>query len=111
MLKPKMHPAFRATARQSVSQELGADDKLIDINLVRALAPEVRVNAVAPGIIDSPWGIRWTEEKKKVSMQKTLLKRFASPSDIAEVIVSLGFGAAMVTGTTLSVDGGLTLGG
>ncbi|MGE8944077.1 SDR family NAD(P)-dependent oxidoreductase [Leptospira interrogans] len=79
-------------------------------NLARALAPEVRVNAVAPGIIDSSWGVRWTEEKKQASLQKALLKKFAAASDIADVIVYLGFGATIVTGATLTTDGGLTLG-
>ncbi len=38
-----------------------------------------------------------------------LLKRRCQPEDLAEVIVFLGFGAAMVTGQTITVDGGLTL--
>jgi 3-oxoacyl-[acyl-carrier protein] reductase len=38
-----------------------------------------------------------------------LLKRRCTPADLAEVIVFLGFGASMVTGQTVTVDGGLTL--
>lgn len=79
-------------------------------NLARALAPEVRVNAVAPGIIDSSWGVRWTEEKRRASVEKALLKKIAAPSDIADAIVYLGFGAKIVTGATLTADAGLTLG-
>ena len=41
--------------------------------------------------------------------EKAVLKRRCTPEDIAEVIVFLGFGAAMVTGQTVVVDGGLTL--
>jgi 3-oxoacyl-[acyl-carrier protein] reductase len=78
-------------------------------NLARALAPEVRVNAVAPGSVDSTWPIEWPEERKRQSADKALLKRRCTPEDIAEVIVFLGFGAGMVTGQTLVVDGGLTL--
>ena len=78
-------------------------------NLARALAPEVRVNAVAPGSVDSTWPIEWPEERKKQSTDKALLKRRCTPEDIAEVIAFLGFGGAMVTGQTLVVDGGLTL--
>ncbi len=37
------------------------------------------------------------------------MQRFCLPEDIAEVIIFLGFGATMVTGQTVTVDGGLTL--
>jgi 3-oxoacyl-[acyl-carrier protein] reductase len=78
-------------------------------NLARALAPEVRVNAVAPGAVDSTWMVEWTDEQRRASIDNALLKRRCTPEDIAEVIVFLGFGAAMVTGQTVIVDGGLTL--
>jgi 3-oxoacyl-[acyl-carrier protein] reductase len=78
-------------------------------NLARALSPEVRVNAVAPGSVDSTWPIEWPEERRRQSAEKALLKRRCTPEDIAEVIVFLGVGGAMVTGQTLVVDGGLTL--
>ena len=78
-------------------------------NLARALAPEVRVNAVAPGAVDSPWMVEWTEERRKASAEKALLKRRCTPEDLAEVMVFLLAGAAMVTGQTVVVDGGLTL--
>jgi 3-oxoacyl-[acyl-carrier protein] reductase len=78
-------------------------------NLARGLGPEVRVNAVAPGAVDSTWQIRWTEERQRDSAERAALKRRCTPEDIAEVIVFLGFGAAMVTGQTVVVDGGLTL--
>jgi len=78
-------------------------------NLARGLAPEVRVNAVAPGAVDSTWQIEWTEERRRASIEKALLKRRCTPEDIAEVIVFLGVGGAMVTGQTVVVDGGLTL--
>jgi 3-oxoacyl-[acyl-carrier protein] reductase len=78
-------------------------------NLARALAPEVRVNAVAPGAVDSTWMVEWTNEQRKSSIDNALLKRRCTTDDIAEVIVFLGFGAAMVTGQTIVVDGGLTL--
>lgn len=78
-------------------------------NLARAFGPEVRVNAVAPGAVDSSWQIDWGEEGKRLSAEKALLKRRCTPEEIAEVIVFLGFGAAMVTGQTLVVDGGMTL--
>jgi 3-oxoacyl-[acyl-carrier protein] reductase len=78
-------------------------------NLARALAPEVRVNAIAPGAVDSAWMVEWTNEERQQSIEHALLKRRCQPEDLAEVIVFLGFGAAMVTGQTVTVDGGLTL--
>jgi 3-oxoacyl-[acyl-carrier protein] reductase len=78
-------------------------------NLARGLGPEVRVNAVAPGAVDSTWMVDWTEEQRRASIEAAALKRRCTTDDIAEVIVFLGFGAAMVTGQTIVVDGGLTL--
>jgi 3-oxoacyl-[acyl-carrier protein] reductase len=78
-------------------------------NLARGLAPEVRVNAVAPGSVDSPWMVEWTNAQVAAMSEGALLKRRCTPADLAEVIVFLGFGASMVTGQTVTVDGGLTL--
>ncbi|MBS0644130.1 MAG: SDR family oxidoreductase [Acetobacteraceae bacterium] len=78
-------------------------------NLARALAPEVRVNAIAPGAVDSSWMVEWSNEQRQQSIERALLKRRCQPEDLAEVVLFLGFGAAMVTGQTITVDGGLTL--
>jgi len=78
-------------------------------SLARTLAPEVRVNAVAPGFVDSPWNKDWPPDRKVQSVERTPLKRACKPEDIAEVIFFLCAGAAMVTGQTIIVDGGLTL--
>jgi 3-oxoacyl-[acyl-carrier protein] reductase len=81
------------------------------INLTRslavALAPEVRVNAVAPGLVDSPWTANWPMEKKRGYADQSLMRRICTPADIAEAILFLAAGGAMVTGHTLPVDGGL----
>lgn len=78
-------------------------------NLARALAPEVRVNAIAPGAVDSSWMVEWTNDERQQSIERALLKRRCQPEDLAEVVLFLGFGATMVTGQTITVDGGLTL--
>lgn len=78
-------------------------------NLARGLGPEVRVNAVAPGAVDSTWQIEWSEDRRRQSIENAALKRRCTTDDIAEVIAFLGFGAAMVTGQTIVIDGGLTL--
>jgi 3-oxoacyl-[acyl-carrier protein] reductase len=81
------------------------------VNLTRslavALAPDVRVNAVAPGFVDSPWTQNWPEERKREFAGRALLKRAATPLDIAEAILFLAAGGAMITGQTLAIDGGL----
>lgn len=78
-------------------------------NLARALAPEVRVNAIAPGAVDSTWMVDWTEAQRAFSIDQSLLKRRCRPEDLAHAIMFLGFDAPMVTGQTLVVDGGLML--
>jgi 3-oxoacyl-[acyl-carrier protein] reductase len=78
-------------------------------SLARTLAPEIRVNAVAPGFVDSPWNKEWPADRKQISIERTPLKRACRPEDIAETIFFLCAGAAMITGQTVIVDGGLTL--
>jgi 3-oxoacyl-[acyl-carrier protein] reductase len=78
-------------------------------SLARTLAPDVRVNAVAPGFVDSPWNKDWPGDRKSQSIEKTPLKRACKPEDIAETIFFLCAGGAMITGQTIIVDGGLTL--
>ena len=75
-------------------------------NLARALAPHVRVNGVAPGAVDSSWMVEWTPEQKQFSIEKSLLKRRATPNDIAEIVMFLGFSAHMVTGQIIIADAG-----
>jgi 3-oxoacyl-[acyl-carrier protein] reductase len=99
--------------RQGSSIAYGASKAaLIDLTrgLARALAPEARVNAVAPGHVDSPWTAGWPQAWKEEATQKALLKRRCQPEDIAEAVFWLLAGARMVTGQVLVVDGGLTLG-
>ena len=78
-------------------------------NLARALAPEARVNAVAPGLVDTGWTKPWPEERKRATIERTLLRRLCTPADIATAIVFLCADATMITGQTLVVDGGLSL--
>lgn len=78
-------------------------------NLARGLGPEVRVNAIAPGAVNSSWTVEWSNEERASSIDAAVLKRRCEPEDLAEVMVFLLAGAAMVTGQTVVVDGGLTL--
>jgi 3-oxoacyl-[acyl-carrier protein] reductase len=78
-------------------------------SLARALAPDIRVNAVAPGFVDSPWNKDWPADRKVASVERTPLKRACLPQDIAETVFFLCAGNSMITGQTVIVDGGLTL--
>ena len=75
--------------------------------LAKVVGPEVRVNAVAPGLVDTPWTEDWDAVREGVR-QLAPLKRSGQPEDVAEVILALS-GAAYVTGQVVVVDGGLTL--
>lgn len=74
-------------------------------SLARVLAPEVRVNAVAPGIVQTRW-VEGKEEHIIKLAEGTPLGRIAEPKDIAEVVYSLIANAGFVTGQTIVVDGG-----
>lgn len=76
--------------------------------LAKALAPHVRVNAVAPGVVDSPWECRWPEDEEPARIGRVPLGRKGAPEDYAEAILFLAGAGAYVTGQTLAVDGGLT---
>jgi 3-oxoacyl-[acyl-carrier protein] reductase len=81
-------------------------------SLARSLAPEVRVNAVCPGYVDTPW------HHNALGMDKAMqvaahyasmvpLKDYARPDDVADTIAWLIEGARQVTGEAIFVDGGL----
>jgi ketoreductase RED2 len=75
--------------------------------LAKVVGPEVRVNAVAPGLVDTPWTADW-DVVREVVTQVTPLKRSGQPEDVAEMILSLAR-AAYVTGQVVVIDGGLSL--
>jgi 3-oxoacyl-[acyl-carrier protein] reductase len=77
-------------------------------SLARALAPEVRVNAIAPGLVDTPLTRTWPNERKQATLDRTLLARLATPADIAEAMLFLVAGASYMTGQTIVLDGGAT---
>ncbi len=72
--------------------------------LAKALAPAVRVNAVAPGPVLLPEN--YTEADEAASSKRTLLKRVGSAKDVAETVYFLLTGSDFITGAVLPVDGG-----
>jgi ketoreductase RED2 len=79
----------------------------LTVLLAKVAGPEVRVNAVAPGLIDTPWTEEW-ETVRDVVRQVAPLKRSGRPEDVAQVILDVA-GAAYMTGQVVVVDGGLTI--
>lgn len=75
-------------------------------SLARELAPEVRVNAVAPGPILWPDDEAFDEVSRQRIISHTLLKREGTPDDIATAVHFLLAEATYVTGETINVDGG-----
>ena len=75
--------------------------------LAATLGPDVRVNAVAPGLVDTPWTEDWDDVRAFVT-QTAPLRRSASPGDVAEVVMGL-VRSTYVTGEVVVVDGGLHL--
>jgi 3-oxoacyl-[acyl-carrier protein] reductase len=79
----------------------------LTLNLARALAPEVRVNAVAPGLVESPWTETWPKERKDALIAGSLLRCAVQPVDIAEAMLFLCAADAPITGQTVVVDAGI----
>lgn len=75
--------------------------------LAAALGPDVRVNAVAPGLVDTPMTADWTAAQE---LWKTVspMRRAAQPSDVADLIAAMA-GHAYLTGEVVLLDGGLNL--
>jgi len=75
--------------------------------LAKALGPDVRVNAVAPGLVATPWTEDWEDLHQLVAAMAPL-RRVATPDDVAEAVLGL-IRSTYVTGEVLVLDGGLGL--
>ena len=82
----------------------------MSFSMARVLAPEVRVNVLAPGFVDTPWlatGYGDRYPKIKAAYEGIApLGSVAKPEDVADAIAWLVEGASQVTGQVLYVDGG-----
>jgi pteridine reductase len=76
--------------------------------MARELAPNIRVNAIAPGAMLEPSGVSWDEEYKANVENKIPLKRMGSEKDIANAVKFL-VDANYITGQIIKVDGGRSL--
>ncbi|MET4476726.1 SDR family oxidoreductase [Bradyrhizobium sp. F1.13.3] len=78
-------------------------------SLARVLAPEVRVLAVAPGVVDTAFVPGRSADFNAKTASTTPLKRIATADDIASAILACATQLGFATGTTLVVDGGRSL--
>ncbi len=76
----------------------------LTVLLARALGPNVRVNAVAPGLVETPWTEAWDAMHDHVA-KTAPMRRASTPDDVAEAVLGLTR-SKMVTGEVLAVDGG-----
>ncbi len=79
----------------------------VNAALAKALAPEIRVNAVLPGPVLPPE--RMSEAEKRKISEATLLKRLGTPEAVARACLYLAHAADYTTGAELTVDGGRSI--
>jgi NAD(P)-dependent dehydrogenase (short-subunit alcohol dehydrogenase family) len=83
----------------------------LTVGLARALGPQVRVNAVAPGLVETPWlrnglGAERYAASVKEYRERAALDAVIQPEDVADAAWWLGAGAAKTTGEVLLIDAG-----
>lgn len=86
------------------------------VALARVLGPDVRVNAVAPGFIETRWlknglGEQVYEAGKAMQIKQAPLKAVCQPEHVAQLVMSLIEGADLVTGECIVIDGGVGIAG
>jgi NAD(P)-dependent dehydrogenase (short-subunit alcohol dehydrogenase family) len=75
--------------------------------LAAALGPDIRVNAVAPGLVETPMTGAWTEVQA-LWRERSPMRRAATPADVADMVAAL-VANPYVTGEVVVLDGGLNL--
>ena len=98
----------KGVANYSIYSAAKAGLESITKGLARELAPEIKVNAIAPGAMLEPPDVTWTEEQKSKVIESIPLKRMGSEKDIAEAVNFLAH-SQYITGQIIKVDGGRSL--
>ena len=98
----------KGVANYSIYSAAKAGLEAITKGLARELAPEVKVNAIAPGAILEPPDVSWSEEQKNKVIENIPLKRMGSEKDIANAVKFLSY-SKYITGQIIKVDGGRSL--
>jgi pteridine reductase len=102
--------ALRPLRRHPVYCAAKAGLWMLTQSLARELAPEVRVNGVAPGPVMWPEGGMDPAVQAQI-LERTALRRVGTPGDVARAVLFFVRDAPYVTGQVLPVDGGRTVGG
>lgn len=95
----------------SIAMAKGAIEGLVR-SLAIEWAPKIRVNAIAPSLVDTPLAAKITDNPKSLEMtiEKHPLKRIGDSEDIAELVLYLlSHKSKWITGQILAVDGGLSI--
>ena len=98
----------KGVANYSIYSAAKAGLEAITKGLARELAPEIKVNARAPGARLEPPDVTWTEEQKNKVIESIPLKRMGSEKDIANAVKFLAH-SEYITGQVIKVDGGRSL--
>ena len=80
------------------------------MSLARALAPEIRVMSVAPGLVDTKFTGGWAPEVRQRMIDETPLGHLADADDVAHAVLAVATSLTMTTGAVVPVDGGRPLG-
>lgn len=83
--------------------------KAMTLSLAQVLAPQVRVNGIAPGAIIWPTHGQTSEADQQALLARTPMQSMGSPEDIARTIYFLAEKAPFITGQIIAVDGGQSL--
>ncbi len=75
--------------------------------MAKVLGPEVRVNAIAPGLVDTPWTADWEASRARVE-NLAPLRRSGRPEDVGGMALALAT-SSYITGEVVVIDGGLNL--
>ena len=98
----------KGVANYSIYSAAKAGLEAITKGLARELAPEIKVNAIAPGAMLEPPDVTWTEDQKNKVIESIPLNRMGSEQDIAEAVKFLAH-SEYITGQVIKVDGGRSL--
>jgi pteridine reductase len=79
----------------------------LTLGLAREMAPRVRVNGIAPGVVE--WPADLSEAKREQYLRRVPLGRAGTPEDVAGAVAFLCTGAEYVTGQILRLDGGRSI--
>lgn len=80
-------------------------------SLAQSFAPQVRVNCIAPGWIQTGWGQNAPEPWQRRAQQESLMNRWGVPADVAAAVVFLCLPASnFISGQVLPVNGGFRFG-